>query len=148
MVQRTAVSAGAFILRAIEGELKVALAQHNRSEKTWAIPKGHVEPGETIEEAALREIYEEAGLFNVQLIKYLGNILRERTKSNGDVELKTIHYYLAYDLEDDTQKDPTDAAFVGVGWFSPQQAIELLYHEEERTFFREHLAPLLALSYP
>ncbi len=148
MVERTAVSAGAFILRAMDGELKVALAQHNRSDKTWAMPKGHVEPGETIEQAALREIYEEAGLFNVQLIKYLGNFSRTRTKSNGDVELKTIHYYLAYALEDGEQKGPTDASFVGVSWFSPQQAIGLLYHEEERTFFREQLAPLFASAHP
>lgn len=144
MAQKTAVSAGAIILREIDGELKVALAQHQRNTKTWAVPKGHVESGETIEQAALREIYEEAGLNNVQLIKLLGSILRESVKSNGDVVQKTIHYYLAYSPANGGVSAPTDALFTEVGWFSPGEAIDLLPYEAERTFFREHLAPLLA----
>ena len=77
MVVSTATSAGAIILREVEGELKIALAQHQRTDKTWVLPKGHVEAGETIEEAALREIQEETGLDNVQLIKHLGTFMRE-----------------------------------------------------------------------
>ena len=143
MTQKTAVSAGAIILREIEGELKVALARHQRTDKTWVVPKGHVEAGETIEQAALREIYEEAGLDNVQLIKLLGSILRESRRSTGDVELKTIHYYLAYSPDDGKEPTPTDARFSGVGWFPPEEAIELLPYEAERIFFREQLALLL-----
>jgi len=143
VVQKTAVSAGAIILREIDGELKVALAQHQRTTKNWVIPKGHVELGETIEQAALREIYEEAGLNNVQLIKLLGSILRESIKSNGDVTQKTIHYYLAYSPANGEVLAPTDALFAAVGWFSPKQAIDLLPYEAERTFFKEQLAPLL-----
>lgn len=143
MTQKTAVSAGAIILREIDGELKVALAQHQRATKNWVVPKGHVEPGETIEQAALREIYEEAGLDNVQLIKLLGSIVRESSKSNGDVELKTIHYYLAYSPANGHAPTPTDTRFTEVGWFLPGQAIELLPYEAERIFFREQLELLL-----
>lgn len=142
-VHKTAVSAGAIILREIDGELKVALAQHKCSNKTWAMPKGHVEPGETIEEAALREIYEEAGLRDVQLIKYLGSLLRESVKSNGEVVQKTIHYYLAYALNGKKALPPPDKAFIEPGWFPPKQAIELLPYEQERTFFSEQLPDLL-----
>ena len=53
MVQRTATSAGAIILREVEGKLKVALAHHPRTTKSWVLPKGHVEAGETLEQAAL-----------------------------------------------------------------------------------------------
>src|SRR5579883_3117253 len=84
VIQKKTVSAGALILREVDGELKIALAQRKRKTRTWVIPKGHVEPGETIEQAALREIYEEAGLHDVQLIKYLGSLLRESVKSNGE----------------------------------------------------------------
>ena len=143
MVQKTAVSAGAIILRDIDGELKVALAQHQRTTKTWVLPKGHVEPGETIEQAALREIYEEAGLANIQLLKLLGSLLRESVKSNGDVVHKTIHYYLAYAPGSEVTQTPSDQAFAEVGWFSPKVAMELLPYEAERAFFQEHLAPLL-----
>ena len=130
-------------MREIDGELKVALAQHQRSEKSWVLPKGHVEPGETIEQAALREIHEEAGLANVQLIKLLGSILRESVKRNGDVVLKTIHYYLAYVPVSNQAQAPTDGLFTEVGWFAPRQALDLLPYESEREFFREQLGPLL-----
>jgi 8-oxo-dGTP pyrophosphatase MutT (NUDIX family) len=141
MAVRTAVSAGAIILSDIEGEIKIALAQHRRTEKTWILPKGHVEAGETLEQAALREIYEETGLRNVTLIKYLGSIPRESLKENGDIVQKTVHFYLAYASDDHHQ--PTDAKFTEVGWFSAQEAIALFPYESERTFFREHLPLLL-----
>lgn len=142
-VQKKAVSAGAFILREVDGELKIALAQRKRKTKTWVIPKGHVEPGETIEEAALREIYEEAGLHDVQLIKYLGSLLRESVKSNGESVQKTIHYYLAYALDGQNPLPPTDKGFTEPGWFTPKQVLKLLPYKEEQVFFSEHLGALL-----
>ncbi len=142
MTIRTATSAGAIILREVEGKLKIALAQHQRAIKTWVLPKGHVEEGESVEEAALREIFEETGLDNVQLIKHLGTIMRESVKSNGDVEQKTIHFYLAYALSNRQSPDPSDLSFTEVGWFPPEEAIEVLPYEGERAFLREQLDPL------
>src|SRR5260370_4999894 len=109
------VSGGAIILRDFGGELKVALAQHQR-EQSWTLPKGHVEQGETIEQAALREIYEEAGLDNVQLIKYLGSVLRQSAR-NGNTVDKTVHYYLAYAVGSSLGTPPSDKRVVQAGWF-------------------------------
>jgi len=142
MAQRTATSAGAIILREVEGKLKIALAQHARTAKSCVFPKGHVEEGESLEQTALREIYEETGLDNVQLIKHLGTITRDSLKGNGDVEHKTIHYYLAFALGESESQTPTDPRFMDVGWFSPEEAIELLPYESEQAFFREHLGLL------
>jgi 8-oxo-dGTP pyrophosphatase MutT (NUDIX family) len=142
MLTSTATSAGAIILREVEGKLKIALAQHQRAIKTWVLPKGHVEEGESVEEAALREIYEETGLDNVQLVKHLGTIMRESLKSNGDVVQKTIHFYLAYALSNSQSPGPSDLSFTEVGWFAPEEAIELLPYESEQAFLREHLGPL------
>ncbi|HEU0003860.1 MAG TPA: NUDIX domain-containing protein [Ktedonobacteraceae bacterium] len=143
MAMRLATSAGAIILREVKGKLKIGLAQHARATKSWVLPKGHVEEGESIEQAALREIYEETGLDNVQLIKHLGTISRESPKSNGDVEQKTIHLFLAYAPANGRPQAPTDTRFVEVSWFSPEEAIELLPYESEQAFFREHLGLLL-----
>ncbi len=142
LTHRTETSAGAIILRELEGKLKIALAQHQRATKTWVLPNGHVEEGESLEEAALREIYEEAGLDNVQLIKHLGTIMRESVKSNGDVVQKTIHFFLAYALSNNHSPTPSDLSFIEVGWFAPGEAIELLPYETEQVFLKEHLAPL------
>ena len=142
MVQRTAVSAGAFILRDVGGELKIALAHHQNSEKEWVLPKGHVEPGESLEQATLREIHEEAGLVTVKLIKHLGTIVRQSVKSNGDIVDKTIHYYVAYALGQDQLQAPSDSRFREVGWFSPEQALELIPYEDDRAFLKEHFAAM------
>lgn len=139
MAIQTATSAGAIILREIDGKLKIALAQHQRSSKTWALPKGHVEPNETLEQAALREIQEETGLTNIQLISHLGSVLRKSTKSNGDIVHKTVHYYLAYALSNNQSQTPLDESFTEVGWFSPEQVLELLPYEQDKDFLREHL---------
>ncbi len=146
MVQRTAVSAGAIILREIAGELKLALAHHKNSAKEWVLPKGHVDMDESLEQAALREIHEETGLARVQLIKHLGTMMRQSIKSNGDVEDKTIHYFLAYALDNDQSQTPLDPRFIGVGWFSPRQAIELIPYEQDRAFIQEHLSLMLNLN--
>lgn len=142
MAQKTAISAGAIILREIDGQLKIALAQRRRESKTWVLPKGHIEPGETLEQAALREIHEEAGLTRVQLLAYLGSVVRESRK-DGETVRKTIHYYLAYALPAEQPELPTEDGFAEVGWFAPADALERLPYEQEKGFMREHLGHLL-----
>ncbi|MDQ2903501.1 MAG: NUDIX domain-containing protein [Chloroflexota bacterium] len=142
MIHKTATSAGGIILREIDGQIKIALAQRASMPITWVLPKGHVEAGETLEQTALREIYEETGLNNIQLVAYLGTIPRESTKPNGDIVHKTIHFYLAYALQSSQATAPTDRSFTAVSWFTPNQALDLLPYEEEKAFFKEHLGAL------
>ena len=78
----------------------------------------------------------------MQLIKHLGTIMRESVKSNGDLVQKTIHFFLAYALENNQSTNPTDLLFTQVGWFRPEEAIELLPYEADKAFLKEHLAPL------
>lgn len=144
MAQRIATSSGAIILREIDGTLKIALAHRSRALNLWVLPKGHVEAGESLEQAALREIYEETGLASVQLLKHLGTIARESTKSDGYTELKTIHFYLAYALNTGSSHAPTDERFIEVGWFAPEEALQLLPYESDRAFVREHLSLLFS----
>lgn len=55
-------SAGGIVLRRVaEGRLEVLVIQHS-SHKGWSFPKGWVEPGETPQQAAVREVEEESGV--------------------------------------------------------------------------------------
>lgn len=69
----------------------------NRKETLWFFPKGHVEPGETNEAAARREIAEETGLTDLELIDDLGSYVRPRILPDDTYsteESKDIHMFL------------------------------------------------------
>jgi len=143
MIEGTVDVAGAIVLRDVGGKLKIALAREPRKgPSVWVLPKGHSEPGESLEETALREVREEVGLTNIQLIKYLGRIVRPSVEEAGKVVKKTIHIYLAYALGDEQFQSPLDPLLVEVNWFSPQKALEMIPFEEDRNFLKEHL-PLM-----
>jgi bis(5'-nucleosidyl)-tetraphosphatase len=54
-------SCGAVVFHQTDHQIEYLLLRH-RNGNHWGFPKGHVEAGETENETALREIYEEAGL--------------------------------------------------------------------------------------
>ena len=72
----------------------IALVMSTNS-KSWLFPKGHIDPGETDEEAARREIREEAGLDDLEFLDDLGEFTRPRFALDGGApEEKTIKMFL------------------------------------------------------
>lgn len=55
-------SCGAVIYKYFDGELHILLIKARENVDRWGIPKGHKDPGETDEECATREVFEEVGL--------------------------------------------------------------------------------------
>lgn len=89
------VSAGGIVFRRTGGSLTFAVMKDSYGK--WTFPKGHVEPGEDVEEAAARETLEELGLDEVRLLEYLGKIdiwFRDKFRKKGQLIHKDIHYYL------------------------------------------------------
>ena len=54
--------AGAIVVRAGKTGPRILLVTARRNPDNWIFPKGHVEPGETLRAAAVREAREEAGV--------------------------------------------------------------------------------------
>jgi bis(5'-nucleosidyl)-tetraphosphatase len=87
-------SFGIIPLRQRRGQWEVLLIQHQAGH--WAFPKGHAEPGETPQQAAVRELQEETGLL---ITKYLSEEPISESYfffSKGQRIHKTVQYFLAH----------------------------------------------------
>jgi hypothetical protein len=67
----------------------------------WDLPKGKMEKGESREESAVREIEEETGLQNVELLSFINTTYHIYIERNGDKVLKCTHWFeMSFDGED------------------------------------------------
>ncbi len=136
-------SCGAICYLIREDQLKVLLICHVHG-RHWSFPKGHVEPGETEEQTALREVFEETGI-TVELIPGY----REVSRYNPTQGItKDVVYFLGY-TEDNRIKLQTEelreAAFVPIAEANKRlaypadkrmlaKAVEIICKKEGRQF--------------
>lgn len=126
-------SAGGVVLNG--GGRVLVVNQHGTS---WSLPKGHVEEGEDALAAATREIYEEAGIRDLTLIRQLGSYRRFRLGRDGgedESELKTIVMFLFETSE--TELSPVDVENPEARWVDVEEVARLLTHPKDAEFFVE-----------
>lgn len=87
-------SAGGLVVDRTEGGPRVALIGRldRRGRLLWSLPKGHVEAGETHEDAAVREVEEETGIKG-RVLAALGTIDYWFVAEDRRIH-KTVHHYL------------------------------------------------------
>lgn len=123
------------VIRNARGE--IALVRHNGW--FWGFPKGHVDPGETILQAARREIQEEVGLRDLTLIRELPEYTRYKAgddeKPEEERERKTIHLFLFDTTEEAFHL--TDPRHDEARWLPVGDVGSLLSNEEDRAWFAE-----------
>lgn len=123
-------SAGGLVLKRQGEDVSVALiARYDRRKRlVWSLPKGHVEAGETVEQAALREVLEETGL-TARIVAPLGIIDFWFAVEDRRIH-KTVHHFLMrYEhgvLCDD------DIEVVDVAWVALDDVSSRLAYRDER----------------
>jgi len=123
-------SAGGLVLDLSGPVTKAALiARHDRRGRlVWSMPKGHLEPGETAEVAAIREVQEETGIMS-HVIATLGTIDFWFMSQERRIH-KTVHHYL---LEaDGGELSDADVEVVQVAWIPLDEISGLLRYPDER----------------
>jgi 8-oxo-dGTP pyrophosphatase MutT (NUDIX family) len=119
---RREVSAGGVLYRRTDDGIEVLLAsRRTRSgDLVWGLPKGLVEPGESPEETAVREVQEETG-FDGKLVDDLGEISYWYVWEGVRVR-KTVHFFLMEAIGGDASR--RDREMEEVAWFPLAEAEE------------------------
>ncbi|WP_338752767.1 NUDIX domain-containing protein [Bacillus sp. FJAT-52991] len=72
-------------------EKKQVLLQKRADVGLWGLPSGHVEPGETVAEAAIREIHEETNL-HIRIKKLIGVYSEPSSQIFAYPDGRTVHF--------------------------------------------------------
>jgi 8-oxo-dGTP pyrophosphatase MutT (NUDIX family) len=132
MSEPVEVSAGGVVVRRGDAGLEVVLAEQrdrNTGRRTVRLPKGKGEPGETLEETALREVAEETGLA-ARILRPLGEV-RYRYFEAGEQRTvaKRVHYFLMRHVG---RAGPRDVEMDRVYWTAIGTAVSQLSFDAER----------------
>jgi len=95
MTEFTEISAGGVVYRRIATGIEVAIAEQRdriTQRTTTRLPKGKIDPGESAEDAAVREVAEEIGL-RARAVGALGTAEYEYADGSKRVS-KQVHYFL------------------------------------------------------
>ncbi|QBO58701.1 NUDIX hydrolase [Chryseobacterium salivictor] len=89
----------------------------------WDLAKGKIEKGESLEQAALREIEEETGLKELILEDYLNTTFHIYTERNGKKILKTTYWFSVSYIGTSDPVPQTEEGISEVSWKNEKQII-------------------------
>ena len=127
-MSKTLSHAGTVVFRERAGEIDYLVVSSSDG-LNWVLPKGHIDPGETPEVAALRELAEEAGMLG-EMVAPLS--LQHYERRGKDV---AIQYFLVRESGSTATKEKRTRR-----WENHDTALELLSFAEARAALGEAAA--------
>lgn len=121
-------SAGGVVVRGKQTIVIVPTRRGAQGQKVLALPKGHVDPGETPDQTALREVREETGV-EAALVEKLGDV-RYFYQRGGKRIFKRVTFYLFEYLGGSL--DDHDDEVEEARWLPLSEAVQALSYDGER----------------
>ena len=125
-IVREPTAGGIVFRRNKSGDVEFLLYQDARDR--WTIPKGHIEPGESAQAAAIREVGEETGLYNVEPICWLGKINFRYRRLDKLVLISQQNYLVK--VKTDGEEIKKEEWMNDIRWFSVQDALDKVEYED------------------
>lgn len=98
----------------------------------WGFPKGHIEPGESSKNAAVREVEEETKI-KVEVLSKLGESQYVFTRS-GEHIVKHVDYFLLKYISGEEAAQELEV--LEVKWFDPEEAMEVLSFKKDKEMLK------------
>ena len=118
------VRAAGGVVRRTAGDGIEVLVVHRPRYDDWSLPKGKLDPGETFEQAAVREVQEETGV-RARLAQELSPVRYRDRKGRR----KIVRYWIM-EVEDPGSFEPNDEVDE-IRWLDPAGAIGLLSYAHD-----------------
>jgi ADP-ribose pyrophosphatase YjhB (NUDIX family) len=125
-------SAGGLVVDHAAGTAAVIGRLDRRGRLLWSLPKGHIEAGETAEEAAVREVEEETGIIG-RVVAPLGTIDFWFVAEDRRVH-KTVHHFLLRALGGELSDEDVEVS--EVAWVPLGELESRLAYADERRLIR------------
>lgn len=125
-IVREPTAGGIVFRRNKKNDIEILLIQDAKDR--WTIPKGHIEEGETAQQTAVREIAEEAGLADTEVIGWLGKIHFRYRRINTLVMMTTQIYLVR--AKGDTNNIQKEEWMNGIKWFKFHDALDKIEYED------------------
>ena len=123
-------SCGAVVYRIINGGVRYLLIKNRRS-SNWSFPKGHVEDGETLEETAKREVFEEAG---IRIKIFPGFVSKSQYTIQNRIQ-KTVQIFAATTNDEQTRIQPEEIE--DYIWVPFENAYNCLKFENDKAILKD-----------